>query len=132
MFEYKIRAGQFLEWARVFDHYYGTPLKNVRDALRRGKSVLLCIDVQGGRQVKKKLPGAVAIFVKTPDLGELRRRLKKRATDSKQSGELRLKTAKNELKQARQYDHTIVNDQLDRAFDELVIILQKIPGLCVR
>jgi len=125
MFEHKIRSGQFIEWAKVFDNYYGTPMKNVRDILRRGKSVLLCIDVQGGRQVKKKIPEAVAVFIKTPTLDELRQRLEKRATDVKASVELRLKTAKKELSQARHYDYVVVNDRLDRAQGELSEILRQ-------
>lgn len=128
MFEYKIRAGHFLEWAKVFENYYGTPLKNVRDILRRGQSVLLCIDVQGGGQVEKKVPDAVMIFVKTPDLAELRRRLEKRSTEDRESVELRLRTARKELAQARQYDHVIVNDQLPKAFGELVGIVRGVLG----
>ncbi|MBF0595359.1 MAG: guanylate kinase [Candidatus Omnitrophica bacterium] len=122
-FEAMIRRGQFLEWAKVFDQYYGTPMKNVRDILKQGKSVLLCIDVQGGRQVKKKVPDAVAIFVKTPTLAELRRRLVNRRTDSASSVTLRLKTAREELKEAGCYDHVLVNDDLARAQKELESLL---------
>ena len=125
MFEHKIKSGHFVEWAKVFDNYYGTPLKNVRDILRQGKSVLLCIDVQGGRQIKRKIPNAYMIFVKTPTLTDLQRRLEKRGLDTKDNVKLRLKIATKELHEAKQYDQVIVNDRLDRAFRELVELLRK-------
>ena len=112
-FEGMIRRGEFLEWARVFDQYYGTPMKRVDAVLKGGKSVLLCIDVQGGRQVKRIMPDAVAVFVKTPTLKELCRRLEARRTDAAQSIALRLGTARQELKEARFYDHVLVNDDLE-------------------
>jgi guanylate kinase len=119
MFEHKIRSRQLLEWARVFDNYYGTPFKNVRDNLRAGRSVLLCIDVQGARLVKKKIPDALSIFVKTPTLIELGRRLRHRSTDSKDALALRLKTAARELREAGRYDYVIVNGDLRSAAREL-------------
>ncbi|MEI6438067.1 MAG: guanylate kinase [Candidatus Omnitrophota bacterium] len=118
-FQQKISKGAFLEWARVFDRYYGTPVKNVQETLKKGLSVLLCIDVQGGRQVKERVPAAVSVFIKSPTLTELRRRLEMRRTDSNESIALRLKTARLELKQARHYDHVVVNDDLARAGREL-------------
>lgn len=129
MFESKIRRGHFLEWARVFDNYYGTPMKNVRDILKSGRHVLLCIDVQGGKQVKDKVPEAISIFVKTPSVEELRRRLESRGTDSHESVALRLKTAARELTEARHYDHVIINDDLPRAFAELEKVLVAALGL---
>ena len=125
MFEHKIRTGQFLEWMRVFDNYYGTPLKHVRLALKQGKHVLLCIDVKGAAEVKKKIPDALGIFVRTPTLAELRRRLQGRGTDTQKSVALRLKTARRELKEARRYDHVIVNDRLPSALAELKSLLVK-------
>ncbi|MFH0753488.1 MAG: guanylate kinase [Candidatus Omnitrophota bacterium] len=125
MFEYKIKAGHFLEWMRVFDHYYGTPMKQVRENLRRGKNVLLCIDVKGALLVKKKMPQALMIFVKTPTIKELRRRLESRGTDTPESIALRLKTAQEELQQESRYDQVIVNDDLKKAFLTLVSVLEK-------
>jgi guanylate kinase len=129
MFEHKIRTGQLLEWARVFDNYYGTPLKNVRDNIRSGKNVLLCIDVQGARQVKKKIPEAFLVFVKTPSLDDLLHRLRKRGTDARATVALRLKTAAKELKEARHYDCVIVNDDLKRARKELEQVLGSALGV---
>lgn len=128
MFESKIRRGAFLEWAKVFGNYYGTPMKNVREALRKGRSVLLCIDVQGGRQVKSRVPEAVSIFVKTSTINELRRRLEARKTDAKESIDLRLKTARQELKEALFYDHVLVNDDLPRARRELEDLVSSYIG----
>lgn len=125
MFSFKIRRGHFLEWAKVFDNYYGTPLRNVRELLKQGKHVLLCIDVQGGRQIKEKMPDAITIFVKTPSLEELRRRLMSRGTDSSDSVELRLKTARQELEQAEFYDHVLINDNLQEAHERLESLLLK-------
>lgn len=126
MFEHRIKTGQFLEFMKVFDQHYGTPMKPVEGALKRGRHVLLCIDVKGALQVKKKMPGALMVFVKTPTLEELRRRLETRGTDSPASIALRLKTAAAELQEAPKYDHVIVNDKLERAFDELVGLVQRL------
>ncbi len=133
MFEHKIRTGQFLEWMKVFDNYYGTPLKNVRAALRRGQHVLLCIDVKGAGAVRKEAPDALMIFVKTPTLEVLRRRLVARGTDNPQSVALRLKTAGAELKKAPGYDHVIVNDRLDAAYARLAAVVASLtfPSGCV-
>jgi guanylate kinase len=128
MFAYKIRAGQFLEWMKVHDNYYGTPLKNVRAALGRGKHVLLCIDVKGAGVVLKRMPDALTIFVRTPTLDELRRRLTLRRTDDEASVALRLKTALEEMKEERKYAHVIVNDKVKPAFARLAAILQKELG----
>lgn len=115
MFEYKIRAGHFLEWAKVFTQYYGTPAKYVRDLLKKGKSVLLCIDVQGARRVMDRTPGTLSIFIKTPSLAELKKRLVMRGTESPKDLAIRLKAAKKEQEQAKDYDHIVVNDDLRTA-----------------
>ncbi len=115
MFEYKIRAGHFLEWAKVFDHYYGTPARQVNGLLSSGKSVLLCIDVQGARQVMRKRPDAVSIFIKAPSMKELRSRLSARGTEAPAALDLRIRTAQKEVEQAVRYDHVVINDDLDRA-----------------
>ena len=119
MFKYKAKAGYLLEWAKVFTNYYGTPAKYVRDLLKKGKSVLLCIDVQGAKQVMNKCPEAISIFVKTPSLKELKKRLSKRGTEIAADLAVRLKTAKKELEQAKKYDIIIVNDSLNKACQEI-------------
>jgi guanylate kinase len=129
MFEFKIRQKHLLEWAKVFDNYYGTPVRMVRAALKSGKSILLCIDVQGAQQVKARVSDAVMIFVRTPSLEDLRQRLKQRDSDTSEAMALRLKTAEKELEQARHYDYVIVNDVLDKALDELRQIVRQEIGM---
>jgi guanylate kinase len=117
-FQYKIKAGHFLEWQKVFDNYYGTPKKNVRDLLKSGTHVLLCIDVKGARVVHRLCPEAITIFIKTPSIAVLKQRLEKRA-DTHDSKELRLKIAQKELAQAKFYDHRVTNDHLPTAYRQL-------------
>jgi guanylate kinase len=124
MFFYKRRAGHFLESMKVFDNYYGTPLKQVRDLLRAGKNILLCIDVQGARIVWHKFPQVIKIFVKTSSVKELARRLKERGSEDKSVVRMRMKTARKELKEAKHYDHIIINDHLPTAYLDLERIVR--------
>ena len=114
-----VENGDFLEWAQVHDHRYGTLVSEVTACLDRGESVILEIDVQGGQNVAKVYPDAVRIFIEPPTWDTLEQRLRKRGTESEESLALRLKTAKRELKLAHTYDVRIVNDDLDTATDEL-------------
>ena len=123
MFDYKRQARHFLEWQKVFDNYYGTPAKNVKDLLKRGKNVLLCIDVKGADVIYHQYPKAVRIFIKTPSLAVLRYRLEHRKSESQKIINLRLKIAQQELKQAAHYNKIIINDNLSRAFKELTAYL---------
>jgi len=115
MFEYKIRAGHFLEYERFFNNCYGTPAKYVRDLLRAGKHVLLCIDVKGARTVLKKHPDALTIFVKTPTIADLKKRLMKRGSEDPKTIDQRLKRVKLELAKAKSYDYVLVNGDVNRA-----------------
>lgn len=115
MFVYKIKAGHFLEYEKVFDNYYGTPFKPVRDLVRSGKNVLLCIDVNGAKSVVKKYPKAVKIFVMTPTIEDLKKRLLKRGSEDLKTIENRLKRAKREINEAKNYEIVIVNDNLSKA-----------------
>ena len=110
-----IDAGNFLEYATVFDNLYGTPKDMVLNRLERGRNVLLDIDVQGGLQVKKAMPEAVLIFILPPSLSELRRRLEGRGTETAEKIEKRLGQALNEIRLIGEYDYYIVNDDLDEA-----------------
>ena len=126
MFRYKIKAKHFLEWQKVFDNYYGTPVKKVRELLKSGKFVLLCIDVKGARVVWEKFPEAVKIFVQPPSMAELKKRLVSRASDSLKSVKLRLKTAREEMAQAKDYDFVVVNDHLPSAYKRLERIILEV------
>ncbi|MBL8014317.1 MAG: guanylate kinase [Candidatus Omnitrophica bacterium] len=119
MFQHKINAGHFLESQKVFDNYYGTPKKVVKDLLAQGKHVLLCIDVKGAKVVQKIFPNAITVFIRTRSLSVLKRRLESRGQDDPDSRELRLKIARSELKEAKLYDFQIINDRLDVAYKQL-------------
>ncbi|MCC6758615.1 MAG: guanylate kinase [Candidatus Omnitrophica bacterium] len=121
----KQKRGEFLEFMQVFENYYGTPKDKVDAALKKGKSVLLCIDVKGAKVVSSKYPDAVKVFVKTPTLADLKKRLSKRGTESSKDLELRFKFAKAELKEAKHYHHVVVNGSLAHAYRDLARILNK-------
>jgi len=128
-FRSKIRKGELLEWATVYEHHYGTPKKPVLDNLRRGVNVLLDIDMQGALQVKEKFPGALLIFILPPSLKVMKQRLLDRHQDSMASINLRLQKFKDELKYIPRYDHLVVNDNLARAMKNVQkIIRQKKSG----
>lgn len=122
VFEKKIKEGEFLEYAKVFDHYYGTSKKVIEAEQKKGKHVVLVIDTQGAMQLKGKID-AIFIFVSPPNVEELRKRLQKRQSDSPESIEKRLSWAKQEMALAPRYDYHIVNDDLKIAYDVLRAIL---------
>lgn len=123
-FKGHIRKNRLLEWARVFDNYYGTPAGFVKDKIRKGKDVLLAIDVQGALKVKKKMSEAILIFILPPSMKELKRRLYRRKTESAAQMKLRLKIAKAEMAQGKKYDYLVVNDRIDKAVRKLAAITQ--------
>ncbi|MBN1844077.1 MAG: guanylate kinase [Sedimentisphaerales bacterium] len=121
------QAGEFLESARVFDHYYGTPRRRVQEQLDRGRTVILEIDVQGALQVFGAFPQAEGILILPPDRAELIRRLRTRRRDSEQTIEKRLAKAEWEIEQAKnsgRYGHTICNDNLEEATAALVALIE--------
>jgi guanylate kinase len=123
-FDRMIADDELLEWANVVGHRSGTPRGAVESELASGRSVILEIDVQGARQVRDRVPGAVLIFLAPPSLEELERRLRGRGTESEERIELRLSTAADELDQRSWFDHVVVNDELERATDEVAAIIQ--------
>ena len=123
MFAHKKRSGHFLESEQVFGNHYGTPNKNVRDLLRMGKNVLLCIDVKGAKSVRRKFPNAATIFIKTRSLAVLAARLKGRGSEQKNVVAQRLKTAKEELREAKKYKYVIINENLRAAYGKLEAII---------
>jgi len=119
VFEGRIKKGYFLEWERVFDHYYGTPKKEALHLLKKGVNVLLCIDVKGAKTVAQEFPQALKIFIKAPSLKILESRLRSRGSESRESLGLRLKVARRELKEAKYYDHVVINADLNIALGKL-------------
>ena len=113
-----------LEWAEVHGNYYGTPRKPVERALGAGRDMIFDIDYQGTRQVRGKLEDdVVTVFILPPSLGELRRRLERRAEDAPETIERRLVAARHEIARWSEYHYVLVNDDLQRAFQELAAIL---------
>ena len=113
------RTGYFAEWADVYGNLYGTPLNPTLDILRTGRDVLFDIDVQGAAQLRMTLPLGRYVFILPPSLQVLEKRLRGRALDSVEDIERRLVAAKNEIAEAHWFDAWVVNDDLDRAYDEL-------------
>jgi guanylate kinase len=122
-FESMIKENQFLEWAKVYNNYYGTPREFVNKNLEKGKDVLLEIDIQGAKQVKHNCPQAIFIFIMPPSIAELETRIKKRGTETQTSLEVRMGNTVNELKAAYMYDYIVINDDIERAVTELCSII---------
>ena len=117
-------AGEFLEWAVVHGRArYGTPRRPVLEALAAGRKALLEIDLQGARQVRQQMPEALFVFLAPPSWDELVRRLVGRGTESEEEREVRLTTARLELAAQREFDVTILNDNVQRASEELVSLM---------
>jgi guanylate kinase len=122
-FERMVAAGEFLEHARVFDHWYGTSKANVESLRAAGHPVLLEIDWQGAAQVRKLAPDARTIFIVPPDVGELERRLRGRGTDSEAVIQRRLRDSLGDLAHWKEFDYIVVNDVLETAADEFAAIV---------
>ena len=118
-----VEAGEFLEWANVHGHRYGTPRSEVDKNLAAGRSVILEIDVQGALNVRKAYPEAVLVFIEPPSMAVLEQRLRGRGTEDEANLELRLKDAAGEMALAPRYDERIVNDDLQEAAARLLAAL---------
>lgn len=122
-FKELMAEGAFLEYAQVYDNFYGTPKQHVLDLLDEGKSVILEIDIQGAMQVKEHYSEGVFIYIVPPSLEVLSQRIIGRGTDSKEVIDKRLSLATSELALAHRYDYIVVNDKLDDAVDRVRSIL---------
>jgi len=122
-FKKSIRARQFLEWAQVHGHYYGTLKSEVKKQQRAGRDVVLVIDVQGGLSVKRCNPEAVLIFIKPPSFKVLEARLRGRGTDERQTISERLRHARWEMAQALKYDYAVVNRRLTEVVRQIEAVL---------
>jgi guanylate kinase len=124
-----IHADKFLEHAKVYGHHYGTLREEVEPYLERGANVLLEIDVQGGLQIREKCPDCVLVFLRASTPQEYERRLRARNTDSSESLEKRLQSALKEIEiGSLQYDHQIINDNLNQAVQEFRALLARLGG----
>ena len=112
-----------LESAEYCGNFYGTPRKPIEKWISEGNNVILEIEVQGGSQIKQKIPECVSIFILPPSLSELEQRLKNRKTESDEVISNRLETAHNEILQAVNYDYAVINDSVESAVDEIINIV---------
>lgn len=123
-FEQLINTDGFLEWAKVYDRYYGTPRDFVEEVIDDGKACILEIDVQGALKIRDSFPEAVLIFILPPSLSELYRRLKDRGTESEEQIQTRMSWVLGEIAQIEKYDYVIVNDDLAKAVTEARAIVE--------
>lgn len=117
-FEELIEKDEFLEYARVFDHYYGTSRARVEEQLARGRDIILEIDWQGARQVRRLMPGSIGIFILPPSCDTLLERLQQRG-DAPETVTRRMRDATRELSHYSEYDYLVLNDDLDTARAQL-------------
>ena len=124
-FDAMIQDGELLEWAEIVGHRSGTPARFVTEQLQAGRDVVLEIDVKGAQQVRDAAPNALLIFLLPPSFEELERRLRGRGTEDEDRIERRLDTARWELQQEGWFDHRVLNDDLQRASDEVAAIIER-------
>ncbi|MGE5581920.1 MAG: guanylate kinase [Bacillota bacterium] len=120
----RIEAGAFLEWAKVYDHYYGTPKSYIEEMLAAGFDMILDIDVQGASKIKKTMPEAVLVFLSPPSLAELKKRLIGRQTEPESEIIRRLQYIKTEFQAVPEYDYFIVNREIDLTCQQIECIIQ--------
>ena len=125
IFQKMLKKNELLEWANVYGKWYGVPKAPVKRALEQGRDVIVKVDIQGAATIKKIMPQAVFIFVAPPSMEELTARLKGRQTESNLECDLRLKTAKEEMKKLPLFDYMVVSrrGEIDQAVSEIEAII---------
>ena len=123
---------ELLEWAEFCGNYYGTPRKYVTEQLMQGKNVILEIEVQGALQVKKIYPEGVLVFMVPPNLEELGRRLTNRGTEDKETINMRLRRALEEMELVDEYDYLVINDAIEQATEDILTIVDAEGMKCSR
>jgi len=127
-FKDNIKNNNWVEWAKVHGHYYGTHASFIEDNVSKGRNILLDIDVQGAKQIVERFPDTVTIFIMPPSFEVLRSRLESRSTDSRDVIEQRLLSAGNEMDCKDIYNHIIVNDDLETAVNECLSIINELTA----
>ncbi len=123
-FRRMIDEERFAEWAEVHNNYYGTSMERIQEVLSRGESILMDIDVQGAKQIRKRELGETTfVFILPPSMKALSDRLRGRGSDPENLINLRLQKASNEIRCYKQYDYLVVNDKFDKALEELRAII---------
>lgn len=125
-FKSKIEKGEFIEWEKFYDYYYGTFKSYIEDNIKQGKSVIVEIDVKGALELKKIYPDSVLIFIYPPSLDELEKRLTNRQTENETDLKKRIERAKMELSLKDKFDYFIENDDLEKAISETESLIKKI------
>ncbi|GGI30665.1 MULTISPECIES: guanylate kinase [Staphylococcus] len=123
-FEKLIEEDAFIEYAEYVGNYYGTPVQYVRETMNAGHDVFLEIEVEGAKQVRKKFPDALFIFLAPPSLDHLRERLIGRGTESEEKIQSRVNEARKEVEMMNLYDYVVVNDEVDLAKDRIQAIVE--------
>ncbi|MCX7944491.1 MAG: guanylate kinase [Deltaproteobacteria bacterium] len=123
-FDDMIKNDMFLQYQLVHSHYYGTPKKYVVDNISKGKNVILVIDTKGGLNIKKMFADAILIFILPPSLQDLIKRLNLRGRESAEEIERRIKNGKEELRDALNYDYIVINDDIERAIQDIIAIVR--------
>ena len=123
-FQNRIKNGDFLEWAKVYEYYYGTPRQYVQNLLQAGHDVVLDIDVQGGKQIKRSMPEAVLIFLAPPSMTELKNRLRGRNTESETELTKRIRYIETEFESIPFYDYLVINREIDLTCELIECIIQ--------
>ena len=124
-FERRVTGNAFAEWARVHGNLYGTPLAEIEAAAEAGLHVVLDIDVQGARQIRRMVPDAILIFVLPPSVDIMMGRLLRRGTEAPEKIARRLASALDELEVVSEFDHVVVNDDLDECLAEVRAIVEE-------
>lgn len=123
-FENKIEHDEFLEHAKVYENYYGTPKKFVMDKIHGGDDILLEIDIQGALQVKEKYPEGIFVFILPPSMEELKNRIIGRGSETEETLNIRYSSALDEISFIKDYDYYIINDKIDNATEKLICIIE--------
>jgi len=132
VFEEMVAAGEFLEWACVHGNLYGTAKNQILAETAAGSDIILEVDVQGAASVRRLLMDSVSIFILPPSYEVLRERLIARGTDSPEELEIRLRNAPEELRQYSAFDYVIINDEVERAVNQLASIIYAERARCMR
>ena len=122
-FKELINKDGFLEWASFSNNFYGTPKKIVKEKMEKGINVLLEIELEGARQIRKSFPEALQIFLAPPNLNELEKRIRGRGTETEEAIQDRLAIANNELIAKKEFDAVVINEDIEKALEEIEILM---------
>lgn len=130
-FERMVAQGELIEWAEFAGNCYGTPRKTVEEKIQAGQWVVLEIELEGARQIRKTLPSALRIFILPPSMSELENRIRGRGQDSEEAIDRRLVRAQEEVNAANEFDVQIVNDDLEEALSKIeAALFEPVPAVC--